>query len=304
MRADQARNIPIPALLEREGHRPERVRASGRELWYRSPIRAAERTASFKVDMAKNLWYDHGAGRGGNAVDLIMELRQCSVRDALRIIERTGLSQASSYVPPASNPRPSAAKVAAQKEKQSSLELVQKGPLKHPALLQYLSQRGINSEVASHYASQIDFKAPGSGSSYFAVGYPAGDGFEARSALFKGFVGSTKNVTFHDYPEASRLLVFEGFMDFLTYLTVKGQSKHQDAVLVLNSGAMRTRALPFLEQERFAEIQLFMDNDEMGDVVTSYVFEHVDPLRLADMRRHYEGFDDLNAWHMQRKVMP
>ena len=41
-------------------------------------------------------------------------------------------------------------------------------------------------------------------------GYPSGNGFEARNALFKGFVGTGKVVTFHDKPNANRLQVYEG----------------------------------------------------------------------------------------------
>ncbi len=33
-----------------------------------------EKTASFSINIAKNLWYDFGAGKGGSVIDLVMEL--------------------------------------------------------------------------------------------------------------------------------------------------------------------------------------------------------------------------------------
>jgi len=133
---------------------------------------------------------------------------------------------------------------AGEKEKSAALELVASGPLEHPALLQYLTKRGIDHDIARQYLSQIDFKAPQNAWSYFALDYPAGEGFKARNALFKGFIGTGKAVTFHDKPEATRLQVFEGFMDFLSYLSKDKPSQPVGAVLVLNSTNLWRRALP------------------------------------------------------------
>ena len=42
-------------------------------------------------------------------------------------------------------------------------------------------------------------------------------------------------VTFHDKPEATPLQVFEGFMDYLSYLSKDKPSQPVGAVLELNS---------------------------------------------------------------------
>lgn len=91
MRSDQARNIPLDKYLASQGHVPVQVRQNGRELWYRSPIRDGDKTPSFKVDTSINKWYDHGAGRGGNTLDLAIEFFNGSVRDALAHLEKTNL---------------------------------------------------------------------------------------------------------------------------------------------------------------------------------------------------------------------
>ena len=98
MRADQAKTIPIDRYLEHLGHKPANVRAAGRELWYHSPIRKGDSSPSFKVDTIINKWFDHGLSRGGNTLDLAIELCRGSVRDALHALERTGLYNAYGYV--------------------------------------------------------------------------------------------------------------------------------------------------------------------------------------------------------------
>ncbi len=99
MNIAQAKSIPLEQYLECQGHRPEHARQGGRELWYRSPIRAGDDTPSFKVDTQKNIWFDHGVATGGTIIDLVTELCACNVRDALRHLEGTGL-----YSPALSSP--------------------------------------------------------------------------------------------------------------------------------------------------------------------------------------------------------
>lgn len=313
MNIAQAKCIPIGSYLERQGIRPQKDRQGGRELWYHSPIRKDDETPSFKVDTIKNLWFDHGAATGGNIIDLVRELCSCDVRDALQHLEKTGL-----YSPAPAKPTitagmsrgasrqlkasPGKQVAEGEKEKMAAFELVSQRPLSHPALLQYLTKRGIDHDIARRYVRQIDFKAPQSAGSYFALGYPSGDGFEARNALFKGFVGSGKSVTFHDNPDRPLLQVFEGFMDFLSYLSVDKPTQPVGAVLVLNSTNLWQRALPYINDPRFREVRLYLDNDDAGDAATRKLFENVDDRsRLADMRSYYEGYEDLNAWLLGEK---
>lgn len=313
MNIAQAKCIPLPAYLERQGLTPQKTRQGGRELWYHSPIRQDDKNPSFKVDTIKNLWFDHGVVHGGNIIDLVRELCSCDVRDALKHLEKTGL-----YSPALSKPLTSAGTsrgashqltatpekqiAEGEKEKTAAFELVSHAPLQHPALLQYLMSRGIDHDIARTYVHQINFKAPQAAGSYFALGYPSGDGFEARNALFKGFVGSGKSVTFHDNPDRPLLQVFEGFMDFLSYLSADRPTQPAGAVLVLNSTNLWKRALPYINDPRFSEVRLYLDNDDAGDAVTRKLFENAgDRSKLADMRSYYAGYEDLNAWLIGRK---
>lgn len=312
MNIAQAKCIPIAEYLARQGHSPKKSRHGGRELWYHSPIRDRDENPSFKVDTVKNLWFDHGKAEGGNIIELVKELCSCDVRDALRHLEATHLYSASLAKPDLSAPArrasrgtgsaPAKLAAAGEKEKSSAFELLGQGPLKHPALLQYLEKRGIKLEVARRYLSQIDFKAPQSGGKYFALGYPSGDGFEARNALFKGFVGTGKDVSFHDKPGVTLLRVFEGFIDFLSYLSAGNVDETSGAVLVLNTTNLWPRALRYINDPRFEDVRLYLDNDDAGEAATRKLCETAENAhRLTDMRGHYAQFEDLNAWHIAPK---
>lgn len=308
MRADQARTIPIDVYLERRGVSPAKVRLGGRELWYHSPIREGDQTPSFKVDTSKNVWFDHGLVRGGNIIDLVREFYQCNVSQALAVLASTGLYSphfSTSRALPSPAPRQSSLQdhktPVGEKEKSVAFELVSKEPITHPALLQYLEARGIDLRVGRKYLSQISFKTPDGPASYFSLGYPAGTGFEARNAKFKGFIGTGKDISVHDRPDARLLQVFEGFMDFLTYLTLKKAEEAEGTVIVLNSTNLWRRALPYIDDPRFQEVRLYLDNDDAGNAATKAFIEHAGPQRLADMREHYADADDLNAWYLNRK---
>lgn len=84
------RQTSLKDLLARLGHTP--MRRKGAEFWYKSPYRD-ERTASFKVDTAKGLWYDFGTGKGGDIFTLAGEMLGTDdfVRQAEYVAEVSGL---------------------------------------------------------------------------------------------------------------------------------------------------------------------------------------------------------------------
>ena len=65
----QANQIDLVEYLEKLGYKPQKIR--GNDYWYLSPLRD-EKTASFKVNRSKNVWYDHAIGKGGGVVDFGM----------------------------------------------------------------------------------------------------------------------------------------------------------------------------------------------------------------------------------------
>jgi len=71
MNIEDVKQIPIADYLHSLGYSP--VKQQGNGLWYKSPLRE-EHEPSFKVNTDRNLWYDFGAGKGGNLIALAKEL--------------------------------------------------------------------------------------------------------------------------------------------------------------------------------------------------------------------------------------
>jgi DNA primase len=90
MNTAQAKQIQIADYLQTLGIKPSIIK--GDNYWYRSPFRE-EQSASFKVDTAKNIWYDHGTGEGGNILDLVMRMYNThSIETALTYLSEQNIS--------------------------------------------------------------------------------------------------------------------------------------------------------------------------------------------------------------------
>ena len=317
MRADQAKTISISAYLAHLGSNPVRSRKNGTELWYHSPIRKGERTASFKVDATLNKWYDHGLGEGGNTLDLAIAIHGVSVRDALALLERTGLFHGISGATGramAGMPSPeqqklthvrdvvAAKRVADEKEKQDvALKLLKAVDVRHPALLEYLADRTIDQQIAQKYLREVHFTNADGSKKFFALGWPVGDGqsFEVRNKFFKGLVGPDKTITHLEKAGSDTVLVFEGFFDFLAYLTEQGAHQCQSAVIILNSTSQKTKAAAAILEAGYLKALLYLDNDDMGNASTVYFEQTLQGLEVVDGRSAFGRAKDFNEKLMQ-----
>lgn len=290
MRALEARKIPIAEYLAREGVTPRAVRKGGRELWYQSPIRSGDTSPSFKVDTAKNLWFDHGAGRGGNVIDLVCDLRRVTVAEALAVLSDIGGVAASQtrLVDPA---------VAGENKKQEGFTVIAVRDIEHPALVQYLDKRRIPLALARQHLKEVRFRPAGAGSRYFGLGFPCGAGYDVRSAVFKGFVGHSKDITIIEGPDAETLSVFEGVMDYLSYLAYRGLDSLPHAVLILHSTALVPRAIAAIVARPFRTIRLFLDHDAAGRAASEQMARAFGT-GVIDEASLYAGAKDVNEWRM------
>ena len=233
---------------------------------YLSPLRE-ERTPSFKVDYVQNLWYDFGLGEGGTLLTLVMRLERCDRYAAIRILSSGEIRQAEStslssgiYERPAVGGVSPVLRPAAV----PALRILSDAPLRHPALVGYLASRGIVPSVAAAFCREVRYEV--NGRAFFAVGFrnDAG-GWELRSARFKGG-SSPKHITTIDN-RSDTVIAFEGFMDFLAYLSLKYPERLRIDAAVLNSVVNLPKAVPFIS--RHPVIRPFFDNDEAGRKATA-----------------------------------
>ena len=280
------RHISIRAYLAARGILPQWER--GNRGMYLSPLRK-ERTASFSVSYDKNLCHDFGTGEGGSIIDLVARMEGCSeVEAARRLNERnTG-----TFVPLSVEP------LRANEPTPSRLAILSDRELTHPALLGYLTGRGIDPAIARTYCREVRYTI--GGKEYFAIGFrnDAG-GWELRNPLFKGS-STPKNITTLDN-SSDTAMVFEGFIDFLSYLSLKGNLSPSIDTAVLNSVTNLQKAVPFLA--RHSVIHAFLDNDDAGRKALARLEESLPSSEVIDQSVFYRDYKDLNDyWQEKRRL--
>lgn len=257
MTIQAAKKLSLEAVLAHFGHYPVDIRKNGDDLWYLSPFRK-ERVPSFHISASRNIWYDF-EGRGGNLLDFVMHYKACDLRMALAY-----LSQYFNHVDFGTP----AKKIPAPKAIQPGLELVKVKSLQHPSLLKYLDERRVNSDLASKFLKEIYFRKSKYNKTYFALGFKNGrGGYELRNAYFKGVVGQ-KGITLLGGRDQSIIQVFEGFMDFLSYLSYENLYTPPAHVLILNSLSHLPLAIELIRGGNYQLVQTFLDNDEAGAIAT------------------------------------
>lgn len=310
MRAREARDIPISEFLERSGIKPIKQAKSGQELWYSSPIRNGDSDPSFKVDTVKNLWFDFGLSRGGNIIDLVCELTNSTVREALAILDRPGASRPrdyASYLTTTSLPHKNAVQTSLLSEKKNaageiekvSFEIVSVSEVRDHRLIDYLRSRKIDLSIARSYLKEIRYKPVSSEKSYYALGFPSGESFEIRSKNFKGSVGAKKEISSLNLENNKSLSIFEGFMNFLAFLSHNDIREFQNSVIILNSVNLKDRALEVISGYAFSKIYLFLDNDEAGETAKQFFIDHITDTPIIDKSGLYTGYNDFNAMTME-----
>ena len=285
MNTNEAKQIRIEEYLHTLGYNP--VRRQGDSLWYKSPFRD-EQEPSFKVNMERNLWYDFGAGRGGNIIALARELYASDSLPYLleRIAEQAPGVRSVSF------------SFGGQPLSEPSFQQLEAVPLSSPALLSYLRQRGINTELARRECCEVRYQTDGK--LYFAVGFPnRSGGYEIRNKFFKGCI-APKDIT-HIRQEQTKetCYLFEGFMDYLSFLTLRlercperPELDGQDYI-VLNSTASLSKAIRPLGD--YEHIHCFLDNDKAGMEAVQELREEYG-MRIRDASHIYGGYNDLNDY--------
>ena len=283
------KRYPIVEYLERKGVKP--VRRTAAYALYCSPLRE-ETHPSFKVDTEKNLWIDYGEGRGGSIIDLCMRMEGCTLSEAIRLLGQNApvngtYSFLNDFVPNNSQP------VMAVNGARRLIEISDTLP---SHFQEYLTKvRCINLEKAMPFLKCISYEVRGR--RYQAIGFAnLSGGYELRDdKTFKGTI-APKDITPIFTDRAEPVCIFEGFMDFLSFLSMKEEITNH--CLVMNSVSNVARTIRYLNDRHLTNIRAFLDNDEAGRrVVQDFIKAG---FHVEDMNIHYKDFKDLNEYHVSR----
>ena len=285
MNIQEIKMIKLQDFLASLGYTP--TKQQDNKLWYLSPFRQ-ESHASFKVNTERNQSYDFGIGKGGNIIDLAEQLYKSS--DVSYLIHQIGHN-----VPSMVSASPGVVK---PKQSSATFENLQVLPLSHPALIRYLQDRCIDIEVAKSVCKEVHYEV--NNKRYFAIGFPnCGGGYELRNPFFKGCI-APKDIS-HFYTDEPKKIcfLFEGFIDFLSFMTLRRIQNPQynglnnQDYLILNSVTNIHKALKCLSV--YNNIQCFLDNDEAGRNAYLQLSKELGDSGVKASAL-YNGYKDLNDY--------
>lgn len=288
--------IDLVDYLASLGHQPKRIR--NREYWFCSPFRD-EKTASFKVNRDRNIWFDFGDGKGGDLIDFGTKIHNCSVSELLEKLSQQAINPNLSFHPQIidnnkSIPTSHIVASAAGEKKETGgghILILDQRPLAAKPLLEYLEKRCIPVEIAEQYCKEIDFELYARKNTAIGFQNNAG-GYELRNAHFKGS-SSPKDVTFFEngHPGVS---VFEGFFDFLSHRVLQNDNPEGNTnFLVLNSLSFFQKAKELMEKHPL--VNLYLDQNKQGIKFTRIALSW-DSKKFKDQSKFYEDSQDLNDW--------
>ena len=283
------KRYPIVEYLERKGIRP--VRRTPSYTMYRSPLRE-ETHPSFKVDTQKNLWIDYAEGKGGSIIDLCMRLEGCTLSEAIRHLGQNAPDKGTYCFRNNFTQNNFQPTIAANRARR----LIEISDTLPPYLQEYLrKERCIDLEKAAPFLKSINYEVRGQ--RYQAIGFAnLSGGYELRdNHSFKGTI-APKDITPIFTDRAEPVCIFEGFMDFLSFLSMKEEIINR--CLVMNSVSNVARTAHYLNDHNLTHIRAFLDNDDAGRrTVQEFVRAG---FKVEDMSVYYRNFKDLNEFHVSR----
>jgi len=269
MNCNEAKRIDIISFLAKNGINPDYNQ--GVNYWYKSPLRN-ENNPSFKVNSYKNLWFDFGIGEGGDIIKLTSLLFKVDSSNALRILSDNHYSSHQKVL----------------NNGDSKMLITNVKEISNIQLINYLESRKLKLQLAKEYCKEISFQL--NNKSFYAIGFQNDSkGYELRCKYFKGS-SSPKDVTLIKN-NSEKLLLFEGFIDFLSWFSCKQFITGNHDYLILNTLSFLNKSKSVIKE--YNEVLLFLDNDKAGKKATAELIG-AGFSKCIDMSKGYSEFKDLN----------
>ena len=279
----KAKEIDLRRYIEGLGHPPK---ATNRPDWRFNCWWCGDEGGHLYVSSSK--WMNQKTGEHGDIIDIaIMEYNTRNKVEALqKLLGRTSVSHTNT-------PTTMHGEHKAQINGVRSLSL--------RPLVNYIDSRGITSQTATKFVSEVFYNFGNGKRNMFGIGFKNDvGGWEIRNTLNsmgKITVGD-KYYTTKRFSDCGEWVVFEGFFDFLSYWEqfkeLETELKKRN-YLILNSTSNTEKALQLLERENAKTVFLILDNDEAGDKATAQFVAKFGNL-AQDKRNVLHGYNDYNDY--------
>lgn len=279
MKIEDIKNIPIESYLKIKGIEPSREK--GKSLYYAAVWRNGDNPNNVHVNTERNVWYDYKDGVGGGIIELVMLVEKCTLPEALKILG-SGYSDITVFKNFEKNENI---------EKVKSINITKVIDIYSYAIKNYVQERGISLDIAKKYCKEINYTFDNI-KSYYALGFQTmTKSWVIRNKYFKGCTG--QDITYFDNKSSSSI-VFEGFIDFLSFIELYGEAKYN--VVVLNSIVNTKKNEKFISIVNTSEkVYLLLDNDKDGEKTVKNL-QLLYGEKIIDKSSLYEGYNDLNDY--------
>lgn len=283
-RLNKAKEKDIVTYLKNQGIEPAKP-PSGNSYYYLSFFKP-ENNPSLIVFKNTNRFKDFSSGKTGDLMDLVMHFEHCTLWEAIeKILDEKIKLSLPSYEP---------------KEVGPGIEVVEIMPLTSQWLKDYLTnERKITLDIAMAHCREAHVIFPRSKydktKRYKFVAFKnKKDGYELRNPLFK-FSTSPKYYTESEKNtyKVSRTVTFEGFMDYLSYLTRLKTVIPPYKTFILN-GISNITYLHGTYKD-YLQNDMYIDDDIPA---TEKLLELRElGIKYNDKRNNFYGYKDFNEAH-------
>lgn len=279
----RAKEVSLIGLIKDLGYT---INDSGSTYSMISPFRG-ENEGSFKIDKRRPTKFrDYGNGKRGDVIDFVQELFSMNRKDAIDYLLKRSNIPLPVYEP--------------IKRDRKSIEILSITDTFSTELRKYLISREISIEVAQKWLKCAVIKFPYSTinpeqeHTVLAWRNDSG-GYEFRGGKIK-LSNAPKNVTTIKN-NGECLYMFEGWPDYLTYLTMIGVMQCDATAIILNSISFLNVIIPFITDKR---VLYWGQNDTAGDKALATLKEN--NIITRDLRFTFKGYKDLNDyWRAKQK---
>ncbi len=294
----------LQSVLGLLGHEPDNKKSKAHDLWYKSPFRPSEDTPSFHVNVNHDIYKDFGDGeKGGDLIWFAQRYLQsrgqgASVSDALKWFEGLGNAPKSVFKKLSGKPR---------KMVKDPYRVLSIKPIFSKTLFDYLETRKIPFSIAKQFLKQIYFQHRESGKKLYGLGFKTRAGsYDVRNTLgFKTMIGEKDISIIKGASSSNTVEVFEGVMDFLSYLAIENKNAPVNDCLILNSANLQDQAAQYILGGSYTQVVLWPDNDEAGRAFKRRISETLSSrsVSIVDKSEFYKEYKDLNDWLKNQEVI-
>lgn len=291
----RAKAVDIVDFLAQRGINP--VKQTGGELVYSSPLKD-EKTPSFYVNQSKNVFNCFSTNNKGDIITLVQLLEKVNYSAAMeKLLSYKGGSASIVF----NEPGVTYKKVEETEKPKAVIKKIL--PLNSQILRNYfVNERMIKESVAKRFLSEIHYSNK-SGTFYAGCWRDDAGGYQLRSKKFKGCIGTKSTTTFLSDTDTNTVYVFEGYLDFLSWLSLFGTTPMElNDVVVLNSLSLLTNAFIGTLSNRYKNINLFLDNDESGEKAVQLVKNSLPNNNVFNLsKKAYPNHKDYNDFLCQKQ---